>query len=568
MKSFLEEIAERLIRDYGSGTGKVSLVFPNKRAGLFFIRELSTKVTRPLWSPMIFSLEEFIYALSGRQPADRLTLILSLYQAYSRACGIEETFDRFFFWGDILLNDFDETDQYLVNPDQVFSSVRDLKEIDAEFPFLTGEQKDIIREFWGRLSGKDSDFKEGFLKFWRSLPAIYRSFHEILNRKGYFYRGLIYRDLTKQVTDGQLKWEGGPVIFAGFNALTAAEETIIRWFVGNGIGTLVWDTDSFYLNNPLHEAGLFQRRYLHDGDFGGTFPRPVPANIRNNSLEVETVATSSDTAQARWAGDKILELHRQGLMNRPEKTVIVMPDETMVIPLLYALPAEADRINITIAYPVRSAPLYSFFEWVLELHENRRDSSVGTWFNHAQVLPLLSHPVIRSSSGEKAGDLAQKIRQENKIYIPASYLTQGDGSLLDEVFKRVKDDAGIPEYLTGLILSMRNAGSANAYDDEIHYFFYRLFRRLKETFTAGEVPVSFAMLKKLFRQLSRSERVSFSGEPLEGLQIMGIMETRNLDFDHVILLNANEGSTAQATSRARPRTTSSHGAGSATITTA
>ena len=401
MKSFLDEIAEQLLKDQGNDLGNITLVFPNKRAGIFFTRALSQRVNKPVWSPRIFSIEDFIYSLSDRMPADRVALILNLYQAYRDITGFEETFDRFYFWGEMLLNDFDEIDKYLVKPEHIFSSVKNLKEIDATFPFLTDEQKEIITNFWGNLSSPKSESKERFLRFWSSLPEIYESFRGRLSKKGTAYTGMVYRDVCKRIENGELKWQEGPVIFAGFNALTKSEEYIIKWFVESNGGRIFWDTDSAYLTNPWHEAGIFHRRYLNDPVLRNTFPKKFPDNIKNNDPEVEIISTASNTSQVQWAAKKISGLLTDGLLDKPEKTAIVLPDESLVMPELFSLPPELKKVNITIAYPVKTVPFFSFFELIIELQENRRHSSKGTWFSHMQVLPLLSNLKYRLYNSNK-----------------------------------------------------------------------------------------------------------------------------------------------------------------------
>ncbi|HLF32585.1 MAG TPA: PD-(D/E)XK nuclease family protein [Cyclobacteriaceae bacterium] len=538
MKTFLDEVAQLVLDDFSRDTGKVTVIFPNKRAGLFFTRALSHKIKKPLWSPRILSIEEFIFSLTSLKPADRLSLLLDLYQAYKKATGFEESFDRFYFWGELLLNDFDEIDKYLIDPDRIFTAVKDLKDIDAEFPFLTDEEKEIITKFWGSLSGMRSGYKEGFLRFWHSLPAIYKNFSQILDRGGYTTQGRVYREIAGQILNDRFSWNGGPVIFAGFNALTSSEEVIMKWFVSRKKGIILWDTDGSYLDNPLHEAGVFHRKYLKDKILGSTFPKQVPIGIAGNSKEIEVISTSSGSAQVQWMGRKLQELAESGMLDAPEKTVIVLPEESLVASVLFAIPEVIQKLNITIAYPVRTTPLYSFFELLADLQVSKREGSRETWFSHRQVIPLLSHPVVSASMPAEASALAGKIRKMNKILVPSKILNAG--GIIAEIFRPVSDDEYVPDYLARLVLRLGDTGSA--FDKEIRFYFFRLFKRIGDVFEKKDMRLTFPMLKSILRQLSRIERVSFSGEPLEGLQVMGILETRNLDFENVIILDMNEGS--------------------------
>jgi hypothetical protein len=539
MKYFLEEIAENLLERFSNDLGDVTIVFPNKRAGLFFNKALSERVKKPLWSPEIQSIEEFIYSLHGKKPADRLTLILILYKAYQKTTGASETFDRFYFWGEMMLNDFNDIDRYLVDPGNIFPVIKNLKEIDATFPFLTDEQKKFIGNFWGSIAGEPADHKEGFLRFWRMLPQIYKTYNEMLDEKGYCYPGEIYLQVANRIKNDKLRWEGKQLVFVGFNALNAAEELIIKWFISNEKAMIFWDTDSWYLDNAWHEAGTFHRDYLKDKVLGNTFPKRLPSSLAGTKQSIEIVSTSSASSQAQWTAHKIRELKDKGMLEHPEKTVIVLPDESMITTLLFALPPEAGSVNITVAYPVKIVSLFSFFELVLELHENERSSSNGTWYSHVQALPLLSHPVVMEQMGETANAIASEIRDLNSIYIPAGKLSAG--GLLSEIFKPVGNPGGIMDYLTELLVSTVTPELPDGYGHEFHYYFFKLFNRINVTFSGENTEITFTLLKKLFRQFSRMERISFSGEPLQGLQIMGILETRNLDFDNVIILDANEG---------------------------
>ncbi len=538
MKTFLEDLAETIYRKYGDDTGSVSVIFPNKRAGLFFTRALSDLITKPIWSPRIYSIEEFLCRLAGLDPEERIPLMLELYKSYKKITGFEESFDRFFYWGELLLNDFNDIDRYLTDAGQVFKTLKDLKEIDAAFPFLTEEQKRIIAEFWGNISDPRSEYREGFLRFWRTLPEIYNDFRRRLIDNKIAYPGMIYKEVCRKIQNGKFAWEGGNLVFAGFNALSITEEIIIKWFLENRHGEIFWDTDSYYLYPPWHEAGVFQRKYLKDPVLGKTFAPKIPGYIKNHELKIEIISTSSNISQAQWAGSKIRELLRQNNIS-PEKTAVVLPDESMILPVLTALPSEAGKVNITMAYPVTNSPLFSFFELVIELHENRKVSSGVTWFSHRQVLPLLSHPVLKSPAGETALNLASDIRERNRIYIPSDFLSAG--GILNEIFRDVKEDENVPEYLSGLIPADGHPVDNDAYHREIRFYFYRLFRRIRKIFDGGDIPVTFTLLKRIFRQVARLERISFTGEPLEGMQVMGILETRNLDFENVILLNVNEG---------------------------
>lgn len=542
-KTFLEELTTRIFLDFPGDLEEITLVFPNRRAGLFFAKALSRKITKPIWSPAIYSLEDFVYALTEMRPSDNLSLLLELYEVFTRETMFKEPFDRFYYWGDMLLKDFDEIDRNLIPAESLFTSLKNLKEIDAHFAFMSEEEKEALHRFWGNALGKKSKHKEAFIQFWSRLYPVYLAYHHALERSGKAYTGMIYRRLCRMLQNSQISWKKGKVIFAGFNALASSEELIIKWFVESAQGMIYWDLDSYYFDSPYHEAGHFLRQYYKDSIFRGTFPDRIPSFLKDQPKQIRTIASSQYSGQAMIAGDIIHNiLHEQG-QNAMEHTAIIFPDETLLPQVLYALPDNIGKTNITMGYPLSNSAFYSLFDHLLELHEKVREGSQNTWFYSRPVLNVLNHHFISGVTGDKAALLIREIEAKNMIYVSSSFLAR------DESLSKIFDPEAVNHLLDYLIrMLMLARRSFEEIEDEQHVFekefsivFYRLLSRLEEIFKHKKIELSPGILKRVLKYYSQFEKVPFSGEPLEGLQMMGLMETRNLDFANVIILCSNDG---------------------------
>ena len=541
--SFIDEIAEKLLIDYSGNLEDLTIIFPNRRAGLFFTKALAGKIKNPIWSPSILSFEDFVYSVMNRKPADNLSLLLDLYEAFRKITGFDESFDKFYFWGDMLLKDFNEIDKNLVKVKSLFTTIKNLKEIDVEFAFLSDSEMDALQRFWGSTLNNKTQQKDSFIRFWANLYPVYKSFQKVLEQEGKAYSGMIYRALCDEIRNGKQKWGKGKVIFAGFNALTPSEELIIKWFIESSKGGIFWDLDSYYFDNPGHEAGLFLRQYYKDKAFGRTFPGRGANHFKEVKKEIRAIASSQYSGQTKIAGNIIHGLIRDQGINEIDNTVVVLPDESLLSQVLYSLPASLDKVNVTMGYPLANSSFYSLIDMLLELQEHRRVGKDRTWFNYQQVLSILNHHFIIGVCKEKAEIIIGKIERKNIIYVPSELFS--DDEFLSEIFD---PDAGVDlfDYLVRILIRIRR--SFDSFDDEKFFFekefsivFYKLLERLNEIFNEKKVSFSAVILRRIIKNYSQLEKIPFSGEPLEGLQMMGLMETRNLDFKNVIILCANEG---------------------------
>ncbi|MDQ3534448.1 MAG: PD-(D/E)XK nuclease family protein, partial [Bacteroidota bacterium] len=282
MNSFLKDLAFHLHNQYQKQLADLTLVFPNRRAGLFFRKSLAEIVQKPVWAPQIVSMEDFVKTYSDLQVADSISLIFLLYDEYVKVNPQVESFDRFFSWGEIMLKDFDDIDKYLINSNHLFTSVKEQKLMEEKFDYLTNEQKQVIKSFWSSFGDKISSQQQGFLKIWDLLPVIYKSFQQRLLNEKLAYEGLLYKDVVQKCTDNIISHKRKKIIFAGFNSLSTSEELIIKYFIKSYGADIFWDVDKSYMENVNLEAGTFLRKYAKDKIFAPSFPSPLPDRLNKD----------------------------------------------------------------------------------------------------------------------------------------------------------------------------------------------------------------------------------------------------------------------------------------------
>ena len=527
---FLEEIVEVVLNKYPEELDEITIVFPNRRAGLFFRKYLAAKIDKPIWSPTIVSIEDFIKGLSECKSADKLELIFELYQVFNSLNKSNESFDKFFYWGNILLQDFDEIDKFLVAPDLLFKNLVHVKNLENDLTYLDADQKLLIAEFWKSFGDKLTSHQKGFLGIWNNLSATYYQFKDRLAKKGIAYDGMIYREVVENLNAGKLVPNIGEVIFAGFNALSKSEEFIISWILKEGKGEVYWDADDYYLKDNYQEAG----KYLREMKFGntnlrGTFRQTYGNAFLENDKNIEVISVASDVGQTQY----VSELLQSWNSDLDENTAIVLPNNELLFPLLHALPAGVNKLNITMGYPLSSSAVYGFLDALIDMQIRAEGKNV---YHFRPILTILRHPVLVASRDEKIIALEQNIKQGNMIWIPREKIDLSH-EMLGQLFSEPID--GLSMYLMNLIrvLARKNI---EAVEKEFFFHIYRLLNRLNEFIESNHLHISSTAYQKLFRQMAQSERLPFEGEPLLGLQVMGILETRNLDFDHIIILSMNE----------------------------
>ncbi len=528
---FLEELADDFISRYPTGGDEVTYVFPNRRAGLFFRKYLAERVASPIWSPRVMSIEEFIVAHSSLKKSEKLELVYELHQVFRRILKSEESFDSFYYWGTVLLADFDELDKFLVDPEELFKNLAHVKAIEADISYLQEDQRKLIMEFWRSFEPLQSSEQKGFLALWTNLPGIYSGFCSALLSKGLAYDGLIYKQVVDGLTNKSILPIAPKTIFAGFNALSVSEEKIISWYVENESGEVFWDIDDYYFSDPKQEAGRFLREIQSTNPtLRQTFRKEYSNRFKDTQRTISVINVVTDTAQAQQLPEIL------GLLGGAfdENTAVVLPTNELLIPTLYALPDTVDKLNITMGYPLALSPVFGLLQALIDLGESGKGKTVS-YYKH--VLNVLRHPLVHSYLTANDQEFINHLLKDNQLWVSSDKLQLSNKELEEVLFRNM--DKGLFSHLLD-ILAFLGSHEQETVQKEFIYHFYRLLQQFRQFTESRKLVLSAAAFSKLFRLMVQQERLPFDGEPLDGLQILGILETRNLDFDNVIILSASE----------------------------
>lgn len=543
MQTFLQQLALEIKEKFNENTGQLCVVFPTRRAGLFFQKELARLYDTPIWSPKVFSIQDYLLTLADADIPDQLTLLFELYEVYHHYFPNEE-FDAFYPWGELLIKDFDDLDKYLAPASKVFATVNDLHQIDADFG-LPEEDMERLKHFWRNFFEHDlSKLKLEFVNTWKNLNDIYSEFKSKLEEKGWAYEGMAYRHLAENISLDTYKAmaEFSHTIFAGFYALSPAEEKVMSFLIKEGKATSYWDTDAYYTNDPGQEAGKFLRNNKLIGDnykWKAEHFKDIPKNI-------EFVGIPLMVGQTRYAGQILQEMIDQNQFV-PEKTAVVLPDEKLLFPVLYSIPESVQDINVTMGYPLRQTPLYNLFESMIALQKNARRENDGHFsFYFRDVKNILDHNYIRLVGGKAINIWLDKLKEINYIRISSQKIFVDTKS---EIFKIIFTiPSTIEEVFSWSQKILRTILEAMSVQDfkfhrlesEFIYTFFTQLKRLEDILLKQHAKPTISTFWKIFKEVTQSVRIPFSGEPLKGLQVMGFLETRVLDFENVILLSVNE----------------------------
>ncbi|MEM9340674.1 MAG: PD-(D/E)XK nuclease family protein [Bacteroidota bacterium] len=538
MKTFLQEIAQKLTQQHPKDMGDLTVVFPNRRAGLYFREALKECIEGPSWSPTIVSFQQFVAEQSDLIVADSLQLIHELYTVYKKIMKGTEGFDRFYFWGQMLLKDFDEVDKYLVDAQSLYTNLSRQKQLDLSFDFLEPEQKQLIQQFWQGFEDTKSANKDRFLKVWEKLGGVYVNLNSHLAEQNIAYEGMQYKQLAENLDKHEWRHLRGPVWFAGFNALTEAEERIISWLMLHKKAQIFWDVDEYYLSDKRQESGHFFRMYQRKTVFGKSFETGARSNLKSRKKDITLLGVPQHVGQAKLTGQLLNELLTKQSDIDLRKVAVVLADESLLFPVLHSLPEQVGAINVTMGFPLAFAPVNSLIESILELHQFAKVGDNGqTVFYFKPVLAVLRHPEIAAIDPSGIEKLIQSIEQNNRVFLYGDELALG--SVLTVIFSPVQVSfvTYLKEVLANLYVENKNK---EALDTEYLHYYYKLLNRYADILEESNETVDVSAFSRLFRQVVRTEKLPFTGEPLRGLQIMGVLETRNLDFEHVFVLSMNE----------------------------
>jgi len=554
MVYFLEHIAKHLYSEYGNMLNSHCLIFPNRRAGLFFLKYLAKEISKPAWTPAIMTINDLFQSLSELQPAENEILLFELFKVYRAVRKNNESFDDFYFWGDMLLNDFDDVDKNLVDASKIFRNIQDIKDIDQEFGGLTDEQADVVKRFWTNFNPvKMSVQKKEFKSIWSILNDIYEGFRRSLTEKNLAYEGMIFRDVIEGTGMEKLKgikWE--LVHFAGFNALNECEKQLMSKLKDEEKAKFYWDYDNSYIREGrLNSAGFFLKDNLKyfGNDMPGEWSYETILSNPAVSVKHRVIDTSSDVAQVKLIPELISDIPGLTPENAHE-TAVILADENLLIPVLTSLPENITDINITMGYPLRQTMVYFLVKHLLDLQRNARERNETILFSHRDVLSLLKNGLLAELISEADREIIKDITEENLVMVPSDRFSHSEG--LANIFIKAASPASFSEYLKSVLSLVASAGSGNgeeSWSDSTgknirNEFIYRVMlsiNRLDAVTGSPELGLTLNTWISLLERLLRNQSVPFSGEPLSGIQVMGILETRTLDFRNLVILSVNEG---------------------------
>ena len=551
MKPFLYQVASLFYEKWEAEVSRLAFVFPNRRTGLFFQKYLSEVADIPLFSPTILTINDLFIQLSGKQSADRISMLFTLYDIYIRQSGSTETFDEFLYWGEMLLNDFDDIDKYMANARMLFSNVTDLREIENDFDFLSDEQIAAIRSFWSSFYPRgDTPNQQQFLAVWQVLYDLYEEFRATLAAEGKGYEGMIFREVVESMERGEspdLPYE--QIVFVGLNALSVSEERFLAQLQKREIADFYWDYVSDKVTDPDNKASYFVSRNLKS--FPSSMKLPPEEKVKT---EIEVIGIPSGIGQAKYVYTLLSDWCKEAEMSSEEalRTAVILPDEHLLIPVLNAIPEQIRRINVTMGYPLAGTPVASLIEYILALQKNVRYIDRNPLFYFRDVLPVLNHRYILSTSSEIISSLVKEITENNKIYI--SHTELGKTPLLEILFTPVTGVEAFSDYLIKVLEELNKVMSAlsdeeeedapqrtNDLEQEFIFHYFTTVNRMKEVMKDARIEMKIDTFFRLLKRVTDTITIPFHGEPLSGLQIMGVLETRALDFDRLIILSMNEG---------------------------
>ena len=544
MESFLKLVAADLYKHTEGNLAHTAVVFPNKRAGLFFNEYLAQESESPIWSPAYVSISELFRSLSPWEVGDPVKLVCELYKIFRRETQSTETLDDFYFWGEMLISDFDDADKNKVDTDELFSNLQDLRNIMDDYTFIDDEQEEAIRQFFQNFSiERRTALKERFISLWDVLGNIYKGFRESLASQNIAYEGMMYRHVIEHLDVDKLPYE--KYVFVGFNVLNKVEHTLFTQLKDAGKAVFYWDYDEFYMKENrqavTHEAGEFIRRNLRD------FPSPLSGELFKNlskPKEVHYIASSTENAQARYLPQWI----RNNLTTPEKETAVVLCNEALLQPVLHSLPAEVKHVNITMGFPLSQTPVYSFLIALLELHTHGFNFKSGR-YTFQSVVTLLKHPYTRQLTGQ-AELLEKELTRNNRFYPLPGEL--GKDEFLTRLFTPLSGNLNLCIRLSETLQQVAGIYQANTSGTEDTDAFNQLYReslfkayttinRFRTLIEEDELTVQSETFRRLLVKVLSATNIPFHGEPAIGMQVMGVLETRNLDFRHLVLLSVNEG---------------------------
>ena len=564
-KTFLEYVAEDIISKYGTDLSRIAVVFPNKRAALFLNEHLARIAGQPVWSPAYITISDLFRQHTDLKTADPIKLICDIHKSFTKCTGISETLDHFYGWGQLLLADFDDIDKNMADADSIFCNLKDIHELD-DISYLDNEQKEMLARFFANFSDDiDSELKKRFLSLWSHFGDIYHDYNRRLTEQGIGYEGAIYRKVASEQTL-HLKYD--KYLFVGFNLLQKVERVLFSRLMKEGKAKFYWDFDEYYMPSPSQHLNTSPSQQLSGGALVSSAPRTsAPTNLNTspsqhlnlsdfpNELDntdrdiyanmrrpkrIRFISSPTENAQARFASNWLIENHRY---RAGRKTAVVMCDESILLPIMHSLPPEADKVNITSGFPLAMTPVASLVMLLFDLYTLGLRKK-GTAFNPHYLKKLMAHPYARHlQEVHLKGVHLSQVHQEEQVHQPNSKFDNSSSAQPTIQNSKLKTQNSILHHIATLIkqVGIATKPEGDPLTQESVFRMYTILNRLATLADSGDLLVDNTTLRRLVSQLVSSSSIPFHGEPVVGVQIMGVLETRNIDFDHLLLLSCNEG---------------------------
>ncbi|MCB9017160.1 MAG: PD-(D/E)XK nuclease family protein [Prevotellaceae bacterium] len=556
MKPFLRLVAENLYAKFGDDLSRITVVFPNNRARLFFGEYLADIAGKPIWSPKYTTIQDLFAGCTDLRIPDTLKLVCDLFAVYNENVPTPETFDEFYFWGEILLSDFDDVDKNRVDATALFRNIKEQGEFIDTFEHLSEEQKSYLRMFFKNFSSDmRTELKERFLKLWDALIFVYQAFRTRLESHGLAYEGMMNRMVVDRLKkEGLSGFDSDRYAFVGFNVLNECENELFSLLDNAGKALFYWDYDVFYTDNPYHEAGTFiNKNRLR---FHNELPKSVFDNFEEQKDRKFTfISSSTENAQARYLNSYLTEVKREGKYKDAD-TAVVLCNEGLLLPVLHSVPECVSDINVTMGFPLMQTPVYSLVSNLLDMQMYAGAGGRESRYRYVVLAPLLRHSYIRAAMPE-ADELLESLAKDKIFYPTMADLCRSER--LSLLFSKISSPSQLTQWLLRVLKCVAvyhkkeeyggsqeetNAEENVLYDDlykEALFRTYTQLSRLDALQKEEQIEISIPVLVRLIKGLLSSISVPFSGEPVKGMQIMGFLETRNLDFRNVVLLSVNEG---------------------------
>lgn len=530
--TFLDKIASIILDGSTNSLSDLVVVLPNKRAKVFLIEALRNKTENTILAPQIISIEDFIQDIAGIRSIDNIELVFEFYEVYLSVTDKEkqQPFELFANWGKTLLQDFNEIDRYLLEPSHVLSYLKDIEDI----------------KHWSVDAEKRTPMIDNYLQFWSLLPKYYEALYSHLLNKGIGYQGLIYRESVSNLDHFSNAIGNKEFLFAGFNALNASEEKIVQHLLATEKARIFWDADETFLNDPFHDAGLFLRRFKESWKHYKSHPFEWIVGDFKQQKNIQVIGTPKTIGQAKIAG-KIVEEYAKG-ESTLNKTAVVLGEENLLVPLLYSLPASVSALNITMGYSGKNNPAQILIAKLFKLHSNALSRNPNSYvFYYKDVLDVLTHPLVEPYL--KTSDLVNTINQNNYTFITYNKLfelNQSQSDLFLLLFHKWDNGCmSVLETISNLLLQIKSNLSSDDEGEKITkafvYSIFKVINKLMNYYSKHKHIDTIETLFAIYKQIIDLAEVSFEGEPLNGLQIMGVLESRVLDFETVIVTSMNEG---------------------------